>query len=68
MNAKEINEAILLGVEVEVWRDFRPLFGADDDRELELMGSGRIVRKTKTDIILDNGMRYPLEGSEIHIK
>jgi len=68
VDAKLINEAMLRGLEVEIWRVYEPQFGRGSRIAVELMGSRRIVRQTQYDIILDDGMHYPLKGSDIRIK
>lgn len=68
VNAKEINDLILSGVEIEVWRIYAPQFGRDDRIAIELMGSGRIVRQTMDELVLDDGYFYPKAGSKIRIK
>lgn len=68
MDANLINEAILHGLEVEVWRIYKPLFGRDVRLYEEKMGTGRIVRQTEYDIILEDGLYYPKDESEIRIK
>ncbi|MFC5468397.1 hypothetical protein ACFPPD_06670 [Cohnella suwonensis] len=68
MDTKIIKEAILQQLEVEVWRTYAHQFGKGNILVDEMMGCGRIAKRTTTDIILDDGMRYPIEGSEIRIK
>jgi len=68
MDAKLINEMILAGVEVEVWRTYDYSFGTGDYKVDEIMGVGRIISQTDITIVLEDGEHYPKDGSEIRIK
>lgn len=68
LDEKIIREAILQRLEVEIWREYEPRYGRGSRIERGLMGSGRIVRHTQYEIVLDDGEHYPKAGAEILIK
>jgi len=65
---KLINDAIIQGLEVEVWRTYDYSFGTGDYKVDELMGRGKIVSQTDSTIVLEDGDHYPKDDSEIRIK
>lgn len=67
MDAKLINDAFLNGWTVEVWRTYIPSFG-DNLFADEIMGSGKIMKHTAFDIMLDDGQYYPKAGAELRIR
>jgi len=68
MDTKLINEMILAGAEVEVWRTYGYRFGTGEYKVDELMGAGRIVSQTDSTIVLEDGDHFPKVGAEIQIK
>lgn len=65
MDSNMINEAMIHGWKIEVWRTYEPRFGRGTRIAEELMGTGRIIKHTRDTIQLEDEDYYIKEGTLI---